>query len=299
MSKIKKTIAVILLIAVLLALILLPAYVDDLIAYSSPTERRAAGSETFKGIITVWHVVRFKPYRGSVGNWLKRIASKLEKRHFGVYLSVDSMSEERAGERIANGEQPDIISFPAGAFNHSALKPLDPSLIDITADRFGSVTEKALPYAASCRLLLTRAGKPEDVKAEAEAAKTASLEAFKLGRADRCIADARITGDLIRASDSGKTAPFDVYAFEESTELVQFIGITETAADAKLAYAYEFISLMLSDTMQRELCSLGLFPLFLDGGLEYEERFLQDAYDMLKKDIIWQHIRENDPANGN
>ena len=75
-------------------------------------QRDEENTEQYQGIIEVWHIVGFKPYRGSLGSWVSNTAKQLEKRHSGVYLEVDSITMEEYEARIARGEQPDVFSFP-------------------------------------------------------------------------------------------------------------------------------------------------------------------------------------------
>ena len=57
-------------------------------------QRDEQNTEQYQGIIEVWHIVGFKPYRGSLGSWVSNTAKQLEKRHSGVYLEVDSITME-------------------------------------------------------------------------------------------------------------------------------------------------------------------------------------------------------------
>ena len=114
MNGFQKTIAAVLLAAVLLFMIYLPKCAGKMLERDQYREWLEPEEEEFSGVINVWHVVRFKPYMGSVGAWLKKIADRAERRHFGVYFEVESISETEAEAKLQNGEFPDVISFPAG-----------------------------------------------------------------------------------------------------------------------------------------------------------------------------------------
>ena len=53
-------------------------------------KKQQENQETFAGIITLWHIVDFKPYAGSLGTWLSDRAATFEKRHFGVFINAVS-----------------------------------------------------------------------------------------------------------------------------------------------------------------------------------------------------------------
>lgn len=174
MNGFQKTAALLLLAAVLLFMIYLPQCADKMLERDQYREWLEPAEEEFSGVISVWHVVRFKPYLGSVGTWLKKIADRTERRHFGVYFEVESISEAEAETRLANGEFPDVISFPVGFLNGEELRTLngtelfgtDGGAVDFgdgysagalpagfDSGRYGDAL-RALPYAAGCTLAL-------------------------------------------------------------------------------------------------------------------------------------------------
>jgi hypothetical protein len=81
--------------------------------------------EPFTGIITLWHIVGFKPYEGSAGSWLIGWTKKFERRYSGVFIEVLSMTPEEAEQRLARGEKPDMYSFPLGWSYPDRFKKLD------------------------------------------------------------------------------------------------------------------------------------------------------------------------------
>ena len=174
MNGFQKTIAAVLLAAVLLVMIYLPKCAGKMLERDQYREWLEPEEEEFSGVISVWHVVGFKPYMGSVGAWLKKIADRAERRHFGVYFEVESISEAEAEAKLQNGEFPDVISFPAGFLNGRELRIMNGTEIfgiDGTAVDFGDGygagelpagfdcgmdgrTLRALPFAAGCKLAL-------------------------------------------------------------------------------------------------------------------------------------------------
>ena len=111
------------------------------------------------GIINVWHVVKYKPYSGSVSTIMADAARKLEKKEYGVFYSVEGMTEEEYARRIERGEKPDVISFPAGLIDADGLSELDAgNYAEISGEllRAGSSEGKlyAIPYAQSPCVLI-------------------------------------------------------------------------------------------------------------------------------------------------
>ncbi len=94
-------------------LILMPGYFVNTRKYVE-LQTKVENTESFTGLITLWHIVRFKPYQGSMGAWLGGLALKFEDAHRGVYLEVFTMTEKECAARLARGERADAYSFPAG-----------------------------------------------------------------------------------------------------------------------------------------------------------------------------------------
>lgn len=284
MNRIQKTLSLILLVAVLLLIVFLPKYVVTLLDRPGYIDWMRPVREPFRGTLTVWHVVRFRPYLGSLGSWLKQQAQTIEKRHFGVYLNVESISEEDAAVRLASGEMPDVISFPPGFIAPSLLSPLS---IDTEADLTPGVHEEtllALPYAASCRLVLYYPGmiSPDDILNDLSSAEEQTFDDFKAGKAACCIADARQAGDMARLVSSNKAQYFETVPFEEGTQLVQFLGLSASIAEEKRPYAQEFLELIVSAKAQSGLSELGLLPLNEIAEAKYEVSFLSEAYELIR-----------------
>lgn len=117
---------------------------------------------------------RIQAVYGQCGSMAQKIADRAERRHFGVYFEVESISEAEAEAKLQNGEFPDVISFPAGFLNGRELRIMNGTEIfgiDGTAVDFGDGygagelpagfdcgmdgrTLRALPFAAGCKLAL-------------------------------------------------------------------------------------------------------------------------------------------------
>ena len=284
MNKLQKTISVFLLTAVLLLLVFLPKITVELMDRPGYIDFFKPKQEPFGGVITCWHVVGFRPYLGSLGTWLKKYASKLEKKHYGVYLNVEVIELSEAEARLAEGRMPDLISFPAGLLPASALTALDGDFAVDTEPGMAAGSLRAVPYAASCRLILYDPAKktPEELAGSPETAAANTFDAFKKGKADCCITDVRGAGDVFRLLSAGKADYFDVLPFEERTDLVQFIGISADIRAEKLSYCCEFIALITAEQAQKELTELGLLPMNTAVEARFEQSFLADAYALIR-----------------
>ncbi|MEE0766020.1 MAG: hypothetical protein UIK34_00550, partial [Christensenellales bacterium] len=121
-------------------------------------KKQQENQETFAGIITLWHIVDFKPYAGSLGTWLSDRAATFEKRHFGVFMNVTAMTVEECAARMERGERADVYSFPMGWGYMERFAPLPeletavkPALAG-TGSQDG--TAYGVPYAMSGYFLL-------------------------------------------------------------------------------------------------------------------------------------------------
>lgn len=271
------------LVAVALFMVYLPRTAEDMLGQNYYREWLNGDKPEYSGVITVWHVVGFKPHLGSIGNWMKALVRPVEKRHFGVYFEIESISTEEAERRIAGGEFPDMISFPHGWCGGDRLKILDGDFpVDVSSGMDMSLL-RAVPFAASCKLILYRPSQvdAEALKSEPELAAQYDFDSFKADKSPCCITDARGAGDMDRAVAAGKASYFEVLPIFEETDLVQYIGIGADCESEKLKYIYDLMDAMLSKKNQSELCELGLMPLLPDAEQKYAQPYLQQAYSLI------------------
>lgn len=285
MSVFKRTIAVIALAAIMLFMIRMPRFAEKMMSRNQYREWLEGRNEPFRGIIKVWHIAGFKPYIGSLGSWLKGNASKIEKKHFGVYFDIESVTVEEAESRMAAGESPDMFSFPFGMFTGSELCRLSGEYeTDISSGMDMSVL-KAVPYAASCNIILYYPNKisVSEILENIESAGGGSAESFKKGKTGFCAADAREAGNLMRALTAGKIEYFDTLPTFHETKLIQYLGISADCAEIKKAYIEELICFAVSEKAQSGLSELGLMPLNRNAKINFEQPFLTEAYALLKE----------------
>ncbi len=145
MSAKRRMVSVIVTLLIAAYLVLMPDYFAKSIGKDPYKEWFEHKEEPFSGVIELWHIVGFKPYIGSLGEWLKGRAKRLEKRHFGVYVEVSAMTVEEYRERIQRNERADIYSFPEGLIT-------DENLYRLPTDELSGIE-----YAENCRAAVGRA----------------------------------------------------------------------------------------------------------------------------------------------
>ena len=114
---------------------------------------RQQSTESYQGIISLWHIVGFKSYQGSMGAWLEKAAAALEKKHKGVYFEVESMTFSDYEARRERGEKADMYSFPLGWEYIEELQSIDMTMPEMRGNMADSCRYHGgvygLPYAAS------------------------------------------------------------------------------------------------------------------------------------------------------
>ncbi len=286
MNGFKKVLTYVIMIAVLALLVLLPRTIGQLSDSESLFDSLLPKKEPYIGMITIWHVVGFRPFTGSLSRWLVSYAEKLEKKHPGVYFDVIALTVSEADKRIANGELPDLISFPAGYISCSMLERLDQDFpYDVsTGCADGSIY--AAPYAASCDLVVYYTDEISEGELDKEliAECDHSPEEFKKHDTAFVVTDARQAGDLLRLSEDGRIDNIGICAFASKTDHVQYIAITKNTRLEKLICCEEFIELITSPAVNQTLSSLGLMPFCSNDNVKYEYDFLEKSYALLISD---------------
>lgn len=231
------------------------------------------------GMIEIWHVVKFKPYIGSLGSWLDKAAAKCYSRYIGVYYKVRSVTDEEAASLAERGLKPDVISFSHGSVPITSLQPMS-SLPDDAAFSSGIRFENcyALPYCSSGLLLLytPEAASQYDISDLERSAGTA--EDFKAGKAASCVTDIRGAGDLDRAQLAGKCPYFEAVRADSETPLVQYIGLSSNVSDAKRPYCEELMRYITGETAQQSLSAIGLIPILPGLKVHYDRKWLESLY---------------------
>lgn len=217
------------------------------------------------GSILLYHIVRQRPYAGSLTQWLKTRAAAYEKKHKGVYIEIEGMDEQHFEERMSNGRRPDAYSFFSGTMYPDRLKTIDDLLFPYREGLFQ--TDRCVPYCYSgyAKLIKTPDGPQESVYFANDilAARTESGSRTEAeDRADVLYLDLRRAGDLIRYKEGFTLAsPEPIDSF---TDAVCWLGIDREADDAKSAIILDFLAFLLEPDSQQTLNALGLFSVRSD-----------------------------------
>ncbi|HWS28947.1 MAG TPA: hypothetical protein VN512_02410 [Clostridia bacterium] len=313
-------------------LIWMPPYIDRGLKADPYSQWVMPEEEGYTGILTVWHIVGFKPYTGSGGDWLKDRAKEFEKRHTGVYIEVFSMDAEECEARFLRGESADIYSFPLGWGYAEQFLPLDSRFSGLMSGLLETGEQDGVLYAVpfmvsgytlmtNTRLLQERqvilpeevtpewlnvaaakltyetgtrkkvkydglSGSPVASKLAGAAVPVADYSVFKSQRAGMAVTDLRAAGDLTRLQSTDKGFAFDALPVYNYTDLVQYLGIARGIDERKLAYAYEFLEIALSEKAQATLMSLCVFPVKELPEVSYEPAVVQKVYERMGTPVV-------------
>ena len=198
--------------------------------------------------VTLWHIVSAKTYSGSLTKWLQSKAEMYEKKHRGVYLTVEGMTEPYYAERLAYGRAPDGYSFFSGALDTDALQPVGMTSEGLTEGLFD--TTYAVPYAYSGYVSLSATGNAPLPEASAVAAIAAG--------ADGTVCDLRTAGDRMRNEEYG--GAYAILPVGRFTDQVAWLGIARGAGDEKAEALRGFFAFLQEEKQQRSLSKLGAYP---------------------------------------
>ncbi len=91
--------------------VLLPERREPQSSAQAEEQKRA---EAFRGTITVWHISQWRTGGVNASALLSAVLDQMEGRNPGVYFTLETLDPEQACQRMAQGESPDILSFPGG-----------------------------------------------------------------------------------------------------------------------------------------------------------------------------------------
>ena len=235
--------------------------------------------EQYAGTAVLYHIVRHRPYLGSLTSWLQKQAAAFENAHKGVYITVEGMDEDAFYERLEYGRRGDAYSFFSGSLYEDLLKPFETPDLTLRDGLFR--TALAVPYCYSGYCLL----KKEPTGSEASFFCADDILAARLGRgentapeetADTLYTDLRRAGDLIRYRDGFALA--ELQASDRFTDAVCWLGIDRDADEEKTAVIRMFFLWLLETERQGTLCSLGLLSVRADVRNEPPEPALKDVF---------------------
>lgn len=106
----------------------------------------------YRGTLEIWHVVTFKTAQKSGYEYLKDRCRRFERRTPYVFIELKGMTLEEAKRRIAEGERPDMISFPQGQIDETKMLKQDaPKNLLESMNMF---SDRAQPYMADSYVIV-------------------------------------------------------------------------------------------------------------------------------------------------
>lgn len=219
----------------------------------------------FNGTVVLYHIVRHRPYSGSLTQWLKDRAAEYEKKHKGLFIEIEGMDEAAFYERVENGRKPDAYSFFSGSLYEDRLADL--ACFDLPLREGLFITEKAAPYCFTGYCRLTRnpdtAGERRYYADDVLAARTGGgpNEASE-DKADLLYLDLRRAGDLIRYKDGFALASIE--PVDGFTDAVCWFGIDRDADRERAKAIRGFLAYLLEPEQQQGLHALGLMSVRSD-----------------------------------
>lgn len=217
------------------------------------------------GTIVLYHIVRHRPYCGSLSAWLNRQAAAFEKKHKGVYITVEGMDEATFSERLKYGRTADAYSFFSGSLYKDRLKPFTSTEVPQKDGLF--TTDRCVPYAFSGYGMLQKS--PPD--ADGPRYYADDVLAARLGagedeaseqKAQVLYLDLRRGGDLVRYSDGFALAEWQ--PVDSFTDAVCWLGIDRDADPEKAAILSAFFDWLRMPERQETLSSLGMLSVRAD-----------------------------------
>ncbi len=222
-------------------------------------------TDGYRGSVVICHIVRHRPYAGSITQWLKSRAEAYEKKHKGTFIEIEGMDETHFYERLDRGRRPDAYSFFSGTLYPDRLAAL--TALDFPYREGVFRTERCIPYCFSgyCRLIRKPDGGHKTAyfadPVLAARCETDYVPASE-EKADDLYLDLRRAGDLIRYKDGFALA--EIEPVDSFTDAVCWMGIDRETDDEKANVILDFIAFLLEPESQQTLNPLGLLSVRAD-----------------------------------
>ena len=216
-------------------------------------------NDSYHGSIVLYHIVRHRPFSGSLTQWLKTQAATYEKKHKGTYIEIEGMDEQHFYERMESGRRPDVYSFFSGTLYRDRLKEIEDLHFPYRNGLFQ--TDRCIPYCYTGFCILQKT--PENTGGrmyfanEILAARTDNIsDETSEDKADVLYLDLRRAGDLIRYKEGYTLSAIE--PIDHFTDAVCWMGIDRETDDAKTAVILDFIAFLTEPDTQQTLNALGL-----------------------------------------
>lgn len=212
----------------------------------------------YQGTIVLYHVVRQRPYTGSLTNWLNARAEEFEKKHRGTHIAVEGMDDAAFLERLNYGRRADAYSFFSGSVWEDLLQPIEDFAAPYREGLFS--TDRCIPYCYSgyAKLLKAQGGGSSRYYGT-------DLLAARLGaqsddapeeKANELYLDLRRAGDLIRYKDGFASSTLE--PIDNFTDAVCWLGIDQRTDAQKTEALCDFFAYLQSCDVQQSVNALGL-----------------------------------------
>ncbi len=276
----------------------------------------------FYGVINVWQIDSFEGGKGSRANFLNEISKRFEKKNNGVYISVETITVEKAEKLISSGQKrPDIISYGSGVnLDESLFMKLNLNNIPTAIKK--AYTEKAVPWCMGAYFMIGDSNKEkwgqdgylkQTKKGETkiysigvpkreghtalrninigenglfEATSQEIFEAYNYSqKVIRMIGTQRDLYRLQGLEEKEKAREGDI-TFLGYTDLFQYVSILNCDNLKKKEMMDKYINFLLETEQQNELGEIGLFPVMTEAEPQYTNSYVADGWKKIQKDGI-------------
>ena len=266
----KKRIIQISVIAIIAAILLLSLF----LVYPALTKKETAKAEGVGGILRIWHIDTFEGGKGSRASFLESAARRFEKKNKKYLFMITTHTVSSAKIAIENGELPDALSFgTGGAICPESFLPLEKYNVP-SARQDGKTL--AVPWGRGGYFLFTCEGDFTDISAENTVILEGNFSLSKAAAAAESLPCATVRNSLSAYLDfvNGKYkyllgtqrdvarlqtrgVQFTAKPMGQFCDIYQYFAVL--AEDiAKYNACLDYLSLLLSESMQKDLTKIGM-----------------------------------------
>lgn len=253
-------------------------------------------AESYLGVISMWQIDSFEGGVGSRKQFLLKVARGFEKKNKGVLVMVSNMTKDGAEENFKNGVFPDIISYGNG------LNLQNVSEFEVTNTVKGGLVGDKVFATAWCRggyaiitnpncqknsennkLLISKSEYTQPLISliVSDEQKTENVEIlqpmdayvkFVSGKIKSFLGTQRDVNRLEARGMQVQVSPLSGY-----NDLYQYVSIT-SSDQLKRYYSEKFVNYLVSEQVQKQLNSIGMFSCFYN--VEFQNEHLTQMQKM-------------------
>lgn len=250
------------------------AVISIFFAYPALVKKEEAKAEGVSRIVRIWNIDTFEGGKGSRTSFLNSVARRLEKKNKEILFIVTSHTLTSAQTAVNEGEMPDMISFGSGgALMPELYLPLEKFSIAAASQNGKTV---AVPWCRGGYMLFSLEGDFSDVSA-----KNTVISEGNFSLAQLAAVSENLSGGVVETSISAyvhfingkykymlgtqrdvarlntRGVQFTVKPLYEFSDLYQYIAVLSSET-AKYNDCLDYISLLMSYNVQKQLCNIGL-----------------------------------------